>query len=49
MVMDVGGKRDKEDEESFLDWNGKATLFEDEVDEGDEDNEPEEETDDDWA
>lgn len=29
--------RKKEEEESFLDWDGKPTLFEDEVEDEDED------------
>lgn len=34
-----GVRRDREEEDSFLDWNGKATLFDDEPDEDLEDTE----------
>lgn len=39
----IGPRHDREDEDSFLDWNGKATLFDDEPDEEIDDYDPDDE------
>lgn len=36
MVVEVGG-RARDEDESFLDWDGQPTLFDEEIDEDDDD------------